>query len=50
MVTGCFSQETVHDRINIVYFYEQISKLIEATHIIFTRREFKQAELAETAE
>jgi len=37
LVTGTFNRLRPQERYNLVYFYEQIEKLIEVTHVIHER-------------
>ena len=36
-VTGSFHREDCKDRVNMIHFYEQLEKLVEAIHVIHQR-------------
>jgi hypothetical protein len=38
MITGSYAHQKSRDRSSLIYFYEQIEKLIEVTHVIHERK------------
>lgn len=43
MVTGNFAQLRTRDRVNLLYFYEQMEKLIEGVHVMHESRRAQSA-------
>ena len=41
LVTGTFHQLRSRERCNLIYFYEQIEKLVEINHIIYEKQKNK---------
>jgi hypothetical protein len=37
MITGTYTNLKGRERTNLIYFYEQIEKLVEVAHVIFER-------------
>jgi hypothetical protein len=44
LVTGTFNHLKPRDRCNLIYFYEQVEKLIEASHVLFERNKPKSGQ------
>ena len=42
LVTGTFHHLRTRERSNLIYFYEQIEKLIEINHVMYEKRRVKQ--------
>jgi hypothetical protein len=42
LITGTFHNLRPRERSNLIYFYEQIEKLIEINHVMYEKRRVKQ--------
>lgn len=40
MISGGYPRLKYREKYNLIYFYEQIERLVEATHILHARRNF----------
>jgi hypothetical protein len=38
MITGSYGQLRSRERSNLIYFYEQVEKILEVAHVIYERR------------